>query len=377
MNQPAITPAVQSGSEATLSPELALLLLEYIYDQLPQTADYVEQQAIDIVTAFKDLSQQTAKQSHNMEAVVDVARTIEMNGEKIPYEKSVEILYEPLAEAISKILQVSRLAMSMVMTIGNAADNVSRVETCIDQVQILTRQTNMLAMNTQIEAARAGEAGRSFRIIAQEVKSLSENIREVSQQIQNEMGQVSDSVKQSSSVVDQLAHYDMTENLELRDKIDQLIESIMEQNRRFTELLHESANSAQHTARSIGNLVVGIQFQDRNSQVIADLRSMLGMVIETLKAQIRQLGPVDEALIRTVIDELRLSDVRNGLLGHLHHKSALHADSSIYQQYLAKPVAAAPDLNEDASGQDGDIVAQLFPGGSSDDDDDDDDIELF
>lgn len=355
------TPPAGTGAPLTAAEQAVYIeLLEFMKSQLPEVAGYVESKAVHIVEEFKQLSSQTLEQSRNMEKVVEVARSIDLDGQTIPYEQSVQILYEPLAEAITKILQVSKLAMSMVMTIGNAADNISKVEHCIGEVQKLTRQTNMLAMNTQIEAARAGEAGRSFRIIAQEVKALSENIKSLSNMMQSEVSQVSGSVKKSSEVVDDLAYYDMTENLELKDKIDSLIDSIIEQNKRFSMVLKDSADSAQATARAIGNLVVGIQFQDRTTQVLGDFQSMLDKMIEHL----RQAQPADaedsvarEACIRRMIAEIRLSDIRNQALEHLRRKGKLDESSPIYQQYLAQQQAA--------------------PSSRGQDDDGDDDIELF
>ncbi|MCI4661893.1 MAG: methyl-accepting chemotaxis protein [Neomegalonema sp.] len=65
--------------------------------------------------------------------------------------------------------------------VGAAFDRVNGLQTAthhIDQIvetiANVAQQTSMLAVNASIEAARAGAAGRGFSIVAQEVKSLSE-----------------------------------------------------------------------------------------------------------------------------------------------------------------------------------------------------------
>lgn len=338
---------ILNHSQATTEPPactMPIALLQALGAQLIPLSQYVESNAIQIVNEFKSLSAQGLAHSERMEQVITLARTITLEGKEIPYEKSVEILYEPLADAIEKILQVSKLAMSMVMTISNAADNIANVESCIDQVQHLTKQTNMLALNTQIEAARAGEAGASFRVIAQEVKGLSEHIKSLSDQMQQDVGAVSRSVRKSSKLVDDLAHYDMTENLQLKTRIDELITSIMSQNQQFTTLLNDAARMSRKTSESINGLVMGIQFQDRTSQTIADLSQLLNQVIEHLMD-----GHTISAdqMAHDAIGNLKLSDVKHQIIAFLAAQKMLGTASPLLQWLRMKEHSNAAKFADD------------------------------
>ena len=63
------------------------------------------------------------------------------------------------------------------------ADAMSRVQNVTSTIESIASKTNMLALNATIEAARAGEAGRSFAVVAAEVKKLAHDTRAATSEI--------------------------------------------------------------------------------------------------------------------------------------------------------------------------------------------------
>jgi hypothetical protein len=57
----------------------------------------------------------------------------------------------------------------------------------IAQISSVTNETKILALNAMIESARAGEAGRSFSIVANEVKAVSARITEIADSLSSEL----------------------------------------------------------------------------------------------------------------------------------------------------------------------------------------------
>jgi methyl-accepting chemotaxis protein len=82
----------------------------------------------------------------------------------------------------------------------NEFDNIA------ETINILSKQTNLLAINAALEAARAGDAGKGFAVVANEVKRLAENstteankIKPYSQKINDFLIVINQMVKKASS----------------------------------------------------------------------------------------------------------------------------------------------------------------------------------
>src|SRR5437868_10649061 len=70
------------------------------------------------------------------------------------------------------------------------ATAMSQVQTGSSTIETIARKTNMLALNATIEAARAGDAGRSFAVVAAEVKKLAHDTRAATSQIASTIGEL-------------------------------------------------------------------------------------------------------------------------------------------------------------------------------------------
>ncbi len=95
-------------------------------------------------------------------------------------------------------------------TVEGLAEKSQAVEEIIAVVKDLADQSNLLAVNASIEAARAGEHGKEFNVVAQEIKTLSDQskeatvqIRSILDQIRNSIGDVVKGTRESANTVEE------------------------------------------------------------------------------------------------------------------------------------------------------------------------------
>jgi methyl-accepting chemotaxis protein len=78
---------------------------------------------------------------------------------------------------------------------------MNQVQTVSSTIEAIARKTNMLALNATIEAARAGDAGRSFAVVAAEVKKLAHDTRSATSQIASTIGELT---REASAVTSEI-----------------------------------------------------------------------------------------------------------------------------------------------------------------------------
>jgi methyl-accepting chemotaxis protein len=82
-----------------------------------------------------------------------------------------------IADTIKVFSTLTDLVVQLGERMAGFAEAMTRVQKVSSSIETIASKTNMLALNATIEAARAGEAGRSFAVVAAEVKKLAHDTR--------------------------------------------------------------------------------------------------------------------------------------------------------------------------------------------------------
>ena len=88
-----------------------------------------------------------------------------------------------IADTIAVFSGLTDLVVQLGDRMAGFAEAMAQVQRVSSSIESIAAKTNMLALNATIEAARAGEAGRSFAVVAAEVKRLAHDTRAATSEI--------------------------------------------------------------------------------------------------------------------------------------------------------------------------------------------------
>ena len=97
---------------------------------------------------------------------------------------------EAIEATIAGFKGLTDLVVQLGERMAGFATAMNQVQTVSSTIETIARKTNMLALNATIEAARAGDAGRSFAVVAAEVKKLAHDTRTATSQIASTIGEL-------------------------------------------------------------------------------------------------------------------------------------------------------------------------------------------
>ena len=126
--------------------------------------------------------------------LADQARVSDSTDEARLLSEQAKAKLEAGREAIEGTIGGFKGLTELVVQLGERmagfASAMNQVQTVSSTIETIARKTNMLALNATIEAARAGDAGRSFAVVAAEVKKLAHDTRAATSQIASTIGEL-------------------------------------------------------------------------------------------------------------------------------------------------------------------------------------------
>lgn len=273
------------------------------------------------VAAARDVAK-SIKQNHNellngsagVEELAGLARQLEDNSKTV-----VDLAYSRRAEADEGQKVMDRLNLRLeqisedvlnyaesVMVLKKLSESISEFVT---EMTNIAKQTNLLALNAAIEAARAGTAGKSFSIVADEIRKLADHSTVSARRIQETATSITEGIHiiagratESSKKIKEIKESIRNEQqnmLRITDAFKEISElnselfSSLTQQTQTTEVLAGVFNSLSEGLEKISE-VLGTQ--DKNNEHLAGLAYNLNLDVFALQRQAVQFKEPKELI---------------------------------------------------------------------------------
>lgn len=184
---------------------------------------------------------------------------------------------------------------------------VGQLQDMAGQVASIARQTNLLSINAAIEAARAGASGRSFAVVAQEVRQLSTESGKTGERIATVVQQVSEAMARARASYDHFAAQDAAMTERASATIEGVVQRIRLTATDMSQGMQTLLRESQAIREEIDQVLVAVQAQDRISQMLDHTRSDLDRLHEALQAPEPHAGGATLPSAETWLARLRHS----------------------------------------------------------------------
>jgi methyl-accepting chemotaxis protein len=190
---------------------------------------------------------------------------------------------------LERLLNSTRAVVSlkdeMLTTLNGMREGLSRMVSLSQQVQVIARATNLLALNASVEATRAGNSGTGFAVVATEVRSLAAQSRQAA----TEIARLVTNMQQNMGNLATRAHHQDTDDEELvmqaqenaRSVIGALLESVGDATRSSKAL----RDMSQQVQADIERILMDLQAQDRLSQMLGSVRDDMSRLTQWMSGQ--------------------------------------------------------------------------------------------
>ncbi|HKJ23434.1 MAG TPA: methyl-accepting chemotaxis protein, partial [Myxococcota bacterium] len=358
-----LTASVEEGSSSILQlrgagqqlDDNASLLSEKV-DEVSSSVDELIRSVRDVLEHAEHLSGAAVDTSSSMEEMAASLREMDTNATETARlsdhvveraEDGRAKVHETL-KGMEQIRETTSVAQSVIHGLGGRAKEIGAIVEVIDDV---AEETNLLALNAAIIAAQAGENGRSFSVVADEIKKLADRVLSSTKEIEQVIGSVQSETANAITAIERgsrVVEVGVARADEAGGALERITEAARDSGSRIGEIVSavtEQTKAAAHVVGLMERVRAGVdhirragQEQDRgNESMLAStevMREIAQRVRGTTREQAQGSGRIAAgvAAVSAAVDRINTAlarqsgacDTAEGELGATEARTRAH-----------------------------------------------------
>ena len=276
----------QQVEQAALLIDAHSNLDQAIIEQLASVVDETEHAAVGLIEQVCKLNDEATALVHHLD---HSTQSVPTQGHGL--EESNAAINQ-ISQFVEELPNMIRSDVSLVQTA--AISEIEELRSFVGIIKEMSMQSKLLAINAAIEAAHTGEAGRSFGVLARELRVLAEQSAQAATMIEHGVTKARQTMQDSLKLNAMENH--IAKAIEMVESIRQLQHGNQEVQRFYQDLFAATTQHNSRLAAEITELLGYIQFQDVIRQRIERITDTVAQRNEVFKELPQCLGTSDLAL---------------------------------------------------------------------------------
>lgn len=257
----------ENVTEETFAAEVEL---KAIRDQVAQARELLGDAVKRLANNFTGLDQEANSQRAALQEVLAAlsSPTAGNNG-RVSVAAFATETSEVLRQFAELLATVSKQSVRTVYRIDDMAAQLDQVFRLVTSINEIAEETFILAVNATIEAAHAGNSGRSFSVIAGNVRELSKKTRRFNEEIGTQIAKARSAVDDVRSIISEMASRDLSTALSGKARVQSMLESMESFEQLVRDALECTDAAAERISEVTGEGVAALQFEDVMTKLLA------------------------------------------------------------------------------------------------------------
>jgi len=191
--------------------------------------------------------------------------------ERISIRQFIVETTDVLRQFTDLLASVSAQSMRTVYRIDDMARQMDNVFKLVASINEISQETFILAVNATIEAAHAGQAGRTFAVIASNVRDLSQRTKKFNAEIGTHIGKAQSTINEVRHIVAEMASRDLNVALNGKERVQAMLPNLEAFQCSVTAGVDSASAAGERIAAATSTAITALQFEDIMSQLIGSI----------------------------------------------------------------------------------------------------------